>query len=378
MTSRMIWWDGTARKWANNLDGILVGRNGHVETPNVPEYVPDVELDYDADLNFYHDGLPFTGVAVEASPGGVRSETRYENGMQQGESRDFRWRARCAETRTAGSASGPGKRTEGNVDTAPRADSPTCGLTPAQSAELIARAWQVHACRPHGQRHSFRMPFGTAISMVLLIARHNLSPQVAADLFGLSQPTVSRIWRYLLALIGQVTAMDRKHLAQALERGVVLIDGTPIPTGNRAGSWAHARADNASSRASGSTANTPSPSTSGRSYSTPRGSRGSGTTSSASSRQVTSARTSSSAADGWSNDPTMVKNDDTTAAPVNGQGVGTTIIPCEPLSSSRQTGSQLSRPSRHCQDPPWVINPGPVGSFWFRYLTSANVRSGWR
>ena len=21
---------------------------------------------------------------------------------------------------------------------------------------------------------------------------------------------------------------------------------------------------------------------------------------------------------------------------------------------------------------------GPVGSFWFRYLTSANVRSGWR
>jgi hypothetical protein len=101
--------------------------------------------------------------------------------------------------------------------------------------ELIARAWQVHACRPPGQRHSFRMPFGTAISMVLLIARHNLSQQVAADLYGLSQPTVSRIWRYLLALIGQVTAMDRKHLSQALQRGVVLIDGTPIPTGNRAG-----------------------------------------------------------------------------------------------------------------------------------------------
>jgi RHS repeat-associated protein len=79
------------------------------------------------------------------------------------------------------------------------------------------------------------MPFGTAISMVLLIARHNLSQQVAADLYGLSQPTVSRTWRYLLALIGQVTAMDSKHLAQALQAGVVLIDGTPIPTGNRAG-----------------------------------------------------------------------------------------------------------------------------------------------
>lgn len=111
----------------------------------------------------------------------------------------------------------------------------TCGLTPAQMTELIARAWQVHTCRPPGQRHSFRMPFGTAVSMVLLIARHNLSQQVAADLYGLSQPTVSRIWRYLLALIGQVTAMDRKHLSHALQAGVVLIDGTPIPTGNRAG-----------------------------------------------------------------------------------------------------------------------------------------------
>lgn len=40
------------------------------------------------------------------------------------------------------------------------------------------------------------MPFGTAVAMVLVIARHNLS-----------QPTVSRTWRYLLALIGQVTAM---------------------------------------------------------------------------------------------------------------------------------------------------------------------------
>lgn len=45
----------------------------------------------------------------------------------------------------------------------------TCGLTPAHSIELIARAWQVHAGRSPGQRHSFRMPFGTAVTMVLLI-----------------------------------------------------------------------------------------------------------------------------------------------------------------------------------------------------------------
>lgn len=111
----------------------------------------------------------------------------------------------------------------------------TCGLTPAQTTELIARAWQVHTGRPPQQRHDFRMPFGTAVSMVLIIARHNLTQQLAADLYGTSQPTVSRLWRYLLALLGQVTSLDRTSLATALERGVVLIDGTPVPTGNRAG-----------------------------------------------------------------------------------------------------------------------------------------------
>ncbi|MBL0888151.1 transposase [Myceligenerans sp. I2] len=110
----------------------------------------------------------------------------------------------------------------------------TCGLAPAQMTELIARAWQVHAGRPAADRYDFTLPFGKATVMVLLIARHNLPQQLAGDLFGIAQATVSRIWRYLLPLIGQVTALDRKHLADALARGTVLIDGTPIPTGNRA------------------------------------------------------------------------------------------------------------------------------------------------
>jgi len=37
--------------------------------------------------------------------------------------RQHPWRARCGESRTAGSASGLGKRTDGNIDTAPQADS---------------------------------------------------------------------------------------------------------------------------------------------------------------------------------------------------------------------------------------------------------------
>jgi hypothetical protein len=111
----------------------------------------------------------------------------------------------------------------------------TCGLTPAQTTELISRASQVHQNRPPDQRYDFVLPFGTAVTLVLLKARHNLAQQLTGDLFGVSQATVSRIWRYLLPLLGQVTALDRTRLADALARGTVLVDGTPIPTGNRAG-----------------------------------------------------------------------------------------------------------------------------------------------
>ncbi|GAA4853945.1 hypothetical protein GCM10023221_37240 [Luteimicrobium xylanilyticum] len=111
----------------------------------------------------------------------------------------------------------------------------TCGLTPAQTTELIARAWQVHTGRPRPERYEFELGFGRAVTMILIKVRHNLAQQLTGDLFGIAQPTVSRIWRYLMPIIGQVTAMDRRHLRDALERGTVLIDGTPIPTGNRAG-----------------------------------------------------------------------------------------------------------------------------------------------
>ena len=113
----------------------------------------------------------------------------------------------------------------------------TAGLTRAQMTELIARCWQVHSGRQPGDlgRYAFVMPFGKAVSMVLIMARHNLAQQLTGDLFGISQATVSRVWRHLLPIIGQVTALDRSRLADALQRGLVLLDGTPVPTGDRTG-----------------------------------------------------------------------------------------------------------------------------------------------
>jgi len=77
------------------------------------------------------------------------------------------WRARCVETRTAGSESGLGKRTDGNTGTAPQADStsqngewwdpvgnvcrPTLAPFPPNCGD--GQYWNPvsNACRPLGQ-----------------------------------------------------------------------------------------------------------------------------------------------------------------------------------------------------------------------------------
>ncbi|GAB2487470.1 hypothetical protein GCM10027063_31320 [Promicromonospora xylanilytica] len=53
----------------------------------------------------------------------------------------------------------------------------------------------------------------------MITAWHNLAQQLTGDLFGVSQATASRIWRHLLPIIGQVTALDCFRQADALERG---------------------------------------------------------------------------------------------------------------------------------------------------------------
>jgi hypothetical protein len=72
------------------------------------------------------------------------------------------------------------------------------------------------------------------VQMVLILARHNLTQMTVADLFGISQPTVSRIWRRLLPLIEEVTCLHGVELAEAARGRTVLVDHTYVPTGNRA------------------------------------------------------------------------------------------------------------------------------------------------
>jgi hypothetical protein len=55
-----------------------------------------------------------------------------------------------------------------------------------------------------------------------------------ADLYAISQPTISRIWRRILPLLDEILAMEGISLEEAVAEGEpVLIDGTFVPTGNR-------------------------------------------------------------------------------------------------------------------------------------------------
>jgi hypothetical protein len=71
------------------------------------------------------------------------------------------------------------------------------------------------------------------VVLTLVALRSNLSQTMLADWFGVSQATVSRIYRRMLPLIEQVTCLHRPPLPDVLQGRVVLVDGTLVPVGNR-------------------------------------------------------------------------------------------------------------------------------------------------
>ncbi|MGH3763446.1 transposase family protein, partial [Actinophytocola sp.] len=71
------------------------------------------------------------------------------------------------------------------------------------------------------------------VVLTLVLLRQNLNQAAAADLFGVSQSTVSRIYRAMLPLFEQVTCIHRPPLPEVLRGRVVLVDGTLVPVGNR-------------------------------------------------------------------------------------------------------------------------------------------------
>jgi hypothetical protein len=67
--------------------------------------------------------------------------------------------------------------------------------------------------------------------MVVALMRRNLVQAAAGEIFGCSQPTVSRRWDLLRPVISKVLASFIPDPVQVLGRGgTALVDGTVCPT----------------------------------------------------------------------------------------------------------------------------------------------------
>jgi hypothetical protein len=109
------------------------------------------------------------------------------------------------------------------------------GLAYDQVAELVARVedylggWQPTCGRPR------EMELFDAVTATLFYYRHNLSQDVTAAVFGVSQATISRVINAVEEPIAAVLDCEVPELAEAIDGRVVITDGTLLPTGNRAG-----------------------------------------------------------------------------------------------------------------------------------------------
>jgi hypothetical protein len=110
----------------------------------------------------------------------------------------------------------------------------TTGLDHDQIQELVTRIAQVLTPPKHPAGRPPLLDLHTSVLLTLVLLRQNLAQTVAADLFGVSQPTVSRIFRRIAPLIGQVTCPHTPPLPEALAGRVVLVDGALIPTDDHA------------------------------------------------------------------------------------------------------------------------------------------------
>lgn len=110
----------------------------------------------------------------------------------------------------------------------------TTGLTNDQLVELVVGIYHVGDYRRKRTGRREILGLYAQVVLTLVVLRQNLAQTVLADLFGISQPTVSRIVRRILPLIAEVVSSWGCTLPEVITDRVVLVDGTLIPTGNRA------------------------------------------------------------------------------------------------------------------------------------------------
>jgi hypothetical protein len=97
--------------------------------------------------------------------------------------------------------------------------------------DRISRITEPHPAK-HGGPHE-KLGLAEQIAATLMLARHNLTEELVASIFGVSQPTLSRIKDRIEPLINQACEPSDLGLEDLARNRQILVDGTYVPTGNR-------------------------------------------------------------------------------------------------------------------------------------------------
>jgi hypothetical protein len=104
------------------------------------------------------------------------------------------------------------------------------GLNTDQVDDLVTRVAR-HGLWPLRRRRA--LDPRQAVIAVLLYLRHNLSQPLLAELFGCSQPTISRLVTLLLPVLTDVLATTVQDRTERELRSTVRVDGFLVPIGDR-------------------------------------------------------------------------------------------------------------------------------------------------
>lgn len=111
----------------------------------------------------------------------------------------------------------------------------TTGLSAEQLDELVARCDGLLTEWDKGRGRPRALSFFTAVMVTVAVLRKNLAQAVVGDFLNTSQSTVSRTFRYFRPVVAAVLTEFVPDVATACAGEIPLVDGTLVPTGNRAG-----------------------------------------------------------------------------------------------------------------------------------------------
>lgn len=108
------------------------------------------------------------------------------------------------------------------------------GLDDERFDELYGRVVEVFGSRrvKRGGPHD-HLTLEDQLIATLMLLRHNMTEQMVAGIFGVSQATMSRIKDKIEPVIDEVLGLHQRGLEELVGNRPIVVDGTYVPTGNR-------------------------------------------------------------------------------------------------------------------------------------------------